>query len=442
MFSRALYYPTIDIKNEAWLKSAVLYWDRIETIVPESIQQPYQRRTTRALEDSGILFPHWVNPNSEEVRGLELDVATYLNTKAVEKQSLKDYKRNSNLELYRIITMLAIVAHHYVVNSGLIGGAISCDDFNTRNVFFLLFGMWGKTGINCFVLITGYFMCTSQITLRKFLKLMLQIEFYAFVISLPFWFYHYEGFSMKDLVLLLIPVTMVSDWFTSCFILFWLTIPFLNVLIRNMDRKMHLRLIALCLFIYTAVLYIPTGGVRMNYVSWFMVLYFISSYIRLYPEYIYRSNSTKTWGWLSFAAVLLAVGSVVFLLWRNDVYERTKQVYFFVSDSNAILALLVGVTTFMFFKNLRIPHNKFINAVGGTTFGILLIHAHSDVMRHWLWRDTVDCVGHYSDAYYYLYAPVAVLCIFAVCSCIDYIRINTLETWVFHYLDSKCQNKV
>ena len=28
-------------------------------------------------------------------------------------------ERNSNLELYRIIVMLLIVAHHYVVNSGL-----------------------------------------------------------------------------------------------------------------------------------------------------------------------------------------------------------------------------------------------------------------------------------------------------------------------------------
>lgn len=28
-------------------------------------------------------------------------------------------KRDSNLELFRIITMLLIVAHHYVVNSGL-----------------------------------------------------------------------------------------------------------------------------------------------------------------------------------------------------------------------------------------------------------------------------------------------------------------------------------
>lgn len=28
--------------------------------------------------------------------------------------------RNSNLELYRILTMIVIVIHHYVVNSGLL----------------------------------------------------------------------------------------------------------------------------------------------------------------------------------------------------------------------------------------------------------------------------------------------------------------------------------
>ena len=346
-------------------------------------------------------------------------------------------QRSSNLELYRIITMLAIVAHHYVVNSGLTGEVIPVDECTTRNMFFLLFGMWGKTGINCFVLITGYFMCKSQITLRKFLKLMLQIEFYALVISIPFWRTHYCGFSFDDLLLRLLPVRMVSDDFTSCFILFWLTIPFLNALIQHIDKKKHLRLILLCLFIYMFVLYLPQGGVRMNYVSWFIVLYFISSYIRLYPETIYKSDSAKAWGWLSVMALLLAIGSVMVTLWRNDVYNRTHVIYWLVSDSNAILALLVGVTTFMFFKNIKLPYSKFINAVGATTFGVLLIHAHSDVMRQWLWRDTVDCVGHYADTYYYLYAPAAVLCIFTVCSVIDYIRIHTLEKWFFAWYDRK-----
>lgn len=31
-----------------------------------------------------------------------------------------DKQRSSNIELYRILVMLLIVAHHYVVNSGLL----------------------------------------------------------------------------------------------------------------------------------------------------------------------------------------------------------------------------------------------------------------------------------------------------------------------------------
>ena len=65
--------------------------------------------------------------------------------------------RSSNLELYRIVCMLMIVAHHYVVNSGLASkGGPFWSDFTSGNSFFLLlFGAWGKTGINCFLMITG-----------------------------------------------------------------------------------------------------------------------------------------------------------------------------------------------------------------------------------------------------------------------------------------------
>ena len=84
--------------------------------------------------------------------------------------------RRSNLELYRIIVMLLIVAHHYVVNSGLID-VMEENPLSSKSLYLYMIGMWGKTGINCFVLITGYFMCRSHITLRKFLKLFLEIMF-------------------------------------------------------------------------------------------------------------------------------------------------------------------------------------------------------------------------------------------------------------------------
>ena len=89
-------------------------------------------------------------------------------------------QRSSNLELYRIICMLMIVAHHFVVNSGLTadGGILDMYPNSANTIFLRLFGAWGKTGINCFMLITGYFMCTSKITFRKYLKLLLQVYFY------------------------------------------------------------------------------------------------------------------------------------------------------------------------------------------------------------------------------------------------------------------------
>ena len=71
--------------------------------------------------------------------------------------------RKSNIELLRIIGMLMIIAHHYVLNSGIID-AFEVGSTSMNYVFLTLWGMWGKTGINIFILISGYFMCTSSLT--------------------------------------------------------------------------------------------------------------------------------------------------------------------------------------------------------------------------------------------------------------------------------------
>lgn len=51
--------------------------------------------------------------------------------------------RNSNIELYRIIVMLLIVAHHYVVNSGFME-KMQDSPLSPQSIFFYLFGEWGK----------------------------------------------------------------------------------------------------------------------------------------------------------------------------------------------------------------------------------------------------------------------------------------------------------
>lgn len=77
-FTKALYYPYIDVDNENWLKSAAVYWDQIHTIVPESVDIPYSNPTSQELSQSGILVPLHVNSRTREVQRVGEDVFDYL----------------------------------------------------------------------------------------------------------------------------------------------------------------------------------------------------------------------------------------------------------------------------------------------------------------------------------------------------------------------------
>ena len=322
--------------------------------------------------------------------------------------------------------MLFIVAHHYVVNSGMME-QMSANPFAINSLFFYVFGAWGITGINCFVMITGYFMCKSHITVKKFLKLLLEIEFYRIIIYFIFVITGYQSFSISNCAKAVIPVRIVSDGFGSAFIIFFLTIPFLNVLLHNLSEKMHLRLIVLCLFLYTFLSTVPGFGVAMNYVSWFIVIYFIASYIRLHPKNVFEN--TIVWGVASLLSIVVSVISIIACL-RIGLSQ-----YYFIADSNKILAVITAFCSFMFFKNVKIPYIKFINVVASASFGVLLIHANSDTMRQWLWKDTLQNAVVFNTQCCYLHFLVSVLGIYIICTCIDLLRIYLLEKPFFRFYD-------
>lgn len=346
----------------------------------------------------------------------------------------KRKERNSNLELYRIIVMLLIVAHHYVVNSGLIQ-VLENEPLDIPSCVMLVFGAWGKTGINCFVLITGYFMCRSRFTWEKLLKLYLQILFYTVIIYGVFCITGHERLSVYDVLWKIWPVKSINSGFTSCFILFYLFIPFLNLFLRSLDQKNHQMLLILLLFSFSLLPTVPVIPMSFNYVGWFMVIYLVGAYIREYG--ISKRISHKAWGVISLSLILIASLSVLGMvsLYKLKYIPRFIP-YFFISDSNKILSLAIAVSSFMYFKDLRIPHSRLINAVGGATFGVLLIHANSDAMRTWLWRETVDCMGNYGEDILWTvgYAAGSVLVIFTICAGIDWFRGRFIEphliTWV------------
>ena len=271
-------------------------------------------------------------------------------------------------------------------------------------------------------------MCKSSISLRKFVKLLLQIELYNILFGCIFLYTGHISLSVSSLIQIVNPIPSVNTGFTSCFLLFYLFIPFLNILLNNLSKSQHLLLVILCLGIYTMLGTVPWISVTLNYITWFCILYVVASYIRLYG--IWRSEDKMFWGGASLVLIIISVLSVLMMLsWgiSSGVRLDWSLVMFFVSDSNKLLAFLVSISTFMFIKNIHIRQSKWINTIASCTFGVLLIHANSDAMRQWLWKDTCDNVGFFHSSMIYVHALCVPIIVFIACTIIDFCRQRFLE---------------
>ncbi len=343
-------------------------------------------------------------------------------------------ERDSNLELLRIIGMLAIVAHHSVVNSGI----TECYDFSniTGNMIFLqLWGMWGKTAINIFVLITGYFMCTSKLTWKRFFKIWGEAKFYKVIFFIIFVIAGYEVITARSLFQLFFGYLHgINASFTASFLAFYLFIPFLNKFIASLEKKDLQRLLALLLGIFTITSTFFFNSSVFHYVFWYITLYLLAAYIRLYP--FSWMEKKKIPGIMLIVSILLAYASVLVVDFIGVKFGFTNA-YYMVSDSNKLLAFTTGLSIFLLFKNLHIKNNKVINKVAGTTFGVLCIHANSDAMREWLWNDLLNVPSWYSfgTGKLILFMAATMFGIFIVCSLIDQIRIFLVERPVFNWIN-------
>jgi len=77
-FTKALYYPRIQIRDDSWLKTAILYWDEIKTIVPASMRMPYSSNVGQEFFEARVLTPLFVHPGLPAVERLGEKVLDYL----------------------------------------------------------------------------------------------------------------------------------------------------------------------------------------------------------------------------------------------------------------------------------------------------------------------------------------------------------------------------
>ncbi len=335
----------------------------------------------------------------------------------------KDKKeRNVAIEILRILAMVLIIFQHFMEYGGIKEGTAMGD-----LMYPFVYYMYGlvQIAVNCYILISGYFLVTSKFKFKKLIVLWIEVVFYAVFLYLLTVVTGYCDFSLTTFVSCFVPVITGRYWFVTIYFGMYLLSPFLNIAIRAMNKHQHAKLNILLLILFSVWTTFPISkGMNVNggwSIAWFVVLYFISAYFRLYyvPNYKIKYKLL-----VSLLLSLILPCSKVFIDLATDRGVSVlagKSTMLFKYES--FFVILLAISVFVLFLNIRVKQNavsRFILKISPCTFGVYLIHHHAKIYPV-MWG-LIDGTRFLNNWWFPFYMAGIVLLIFSTCIGIDKIR--------------------
>lgn len=348
--------------------------------------------------------------------------------------------------------MLMIVACHYSVH-----GIRHCLNpnmsmlwqngipFNKLFISFLTPG--GDIGNGIFFMLTGYFMYKKEYKLRRLVKLIIQVYFYAILLLLSWLiirFFHIYDFPELTafsqalfFINALIPITSGAWWFIQTYVVLFLFIPVINNLLDKLNSKFFL--LAL-IFVWVFWLVPKVFGFMYSYLQMSVFFYILGAWLKK------SGFSINKWSSLFlFCAIWLVVS---FLDMKNsqmlELGSRAEKLlrFIYVGLSTSVFTPFAVIFLFCFCKSLNIGNNNIINKIASTTFGIYLIHD-STVGRQFIWNKIFHCLDvQYESQCFPMIAIATILSVFLTCSAIDFLRQITVEKKLFDFINLKVDNVI
>lgn len=335
--------------------------------------------------------------------------------------------RNISFDILKILSMLFVVVIH-ATGSDTGFANVSMPSFDIK--YFLPYAVRALSlvAVNCFVMITGYFMSTAkEISYKKLIRLWITVVTYSLGIYIALCIVPFSStqFSAKELINNALPVISRRYWFITCYFILYLLAPFLNKLIDTLDQKSYktLLLIMFIVFVCVPTVYYFSDTVDMHSgytFCWFVVLYLFAAYIRRF------SIKERPFGWLYLAfSAAVAISMIVFdvLPSESDIFIKG---YNQNPHYNSILVFAASICLFLFFKNNNISSDgklsKPITKISSLTLAVYLIHE-NQYTSPIIWNKIVK-LSDYQDNQILFCGRllISILAIFVVCIIIEFIR--------------------
>lgn len=302
-------------------------------------------------------------------------------------------ERNSLIELFRLISMWCVVAHHFIIHNS---DAISV--FPSPVTRFILNGIFipiGKVAVGCFVFITVWFIAartsfTIKDAAKKIVILNNEVVFYSVILGIIFVSAGNLQLSASFIIKTIFPIaTGYGWWFANSYAGLILLLPFIMKGLRACGKKEHECLalsltFAIGLYRYLPFVSFPAEGLLID----FIVLAIDICYFRWYSDL----DSIK-WGTLALIGVgSFALGIAFYYLpyhSRGIIHDFAVNLFNgYVYSSASILSMGLSFTiSLAAFKKSQVHQftSSTINWIAGSAFAVYLI-SDFQYVRDWLWK--------------------------------------------------------
>ena len=338
-------------------------------------------------------------------------------------------KRETNLELLRIVAMLMVISLHYLGK----GNTLVPFSFHHENVVneFIAWTLEALSfgAVNLYMMISGYFMINTSGKMERPFKIVVQVLFYSIGVYLVYMvmgrlpdYVHETYFRCK----FFLPIASAHYWFASSYVYFCLLAPFLAVGMRRLNKKQHLGLMIIMLLLFSRVwrILLPQSEPLDDKgygIFWFFTLFVLAAYIR---RFVPVKNKRR---WLYFGLYILGVVlTLLSMLAINRISKMTGRFESFITcflEYNSPTIILSSVSLFLFFRTLRIPEGfltKVILFLSPLTFGIYLAHEH--MLLRDLWTEFWKVEDFFHTPYFILHFVGVVLAVFVLGGIIEALR--------------------
>ena len=357
-------------------------------------------------------------------------------------------KRDTNFELLRIIAMFMIVTLHYTQNSGVLENN---GTYTLQNIFFIFLNTVCSVGVNCFVLISGYYLITSKFKIQKIIHLWGLVLFYSLGIYLLYKITNHSvvnPISSVETIYVFTPVLNVHYWFIVPYLALYIVFPFLNKMINTLNQK-QLKVILIIFFVLMCVInnitplnqnFEAVGG---HSILWFMFLYGVGAYIKKYKN---KDEGKDKYKYLLYFIICIILGFIFKIIFENisSLNILLKYANYRVIAFNSVFAFLGAVFIFMFFKNIKVKGEntgKCISFVSKNVFAVYLIHEH-ELNRQVIWNTNLNINIAGMQNNFILHYLLCIFIIFTSCVLIEEIRRIVFEIFLKIPVFNKIQLKV